>query len=143
MAISKIYRGGYQDNHPEQLEFPMAAASAGLQPGAMVQVVDGELVVATSTGVDDSNEILVLNAPPCFGVDYEYSAGETGYAYVRKSGQVFAVRAAVGVIGGVGTRLTADGGEVDLATLDPVIGYLASPVTVAATAGQLIDMRTP
>ncbi|MNE03187.1 hypothetical protein D3C80_956820 [compost metagenome] len=142
-TANKIYRGGYQNNAPEQLEFPMDATAAGAKPGSLVKLVAGKFVLAATADASALAELLVLNAPATFDIDYAYAADETGFAYVPKSGDVYAVRASAGVTGVVGARLIADAaGTVKALAAETVIsGYLATALGAATDAGDLIDMR--
>lgn len=141
--MAKIYRGGYQNNHPEVVERKIATAAAGILPGTIVKISGGEFVAAVTADLEAQEELFVLNHPPTFDVDYAYSAGETGYGYIPISGQVYAVRAAAGVIGDQGVKLAVGtaGSAILQTTETEILGHIATAVPAATTAGQLIDLR--
>lgn len=143
-TTNKIYRGGYQNNAPEQAEFPMDATAAGLKPGSLVALSGGKFIPAVIADTEALTELFVLNAPATFGVDYEYASGETGFAYIPKSGDVYAMRAADGITGGAGLKLVNSTGGQVIGWIDEtaVVGYLVNPVT-DTDSGDLIDVRIP
>lgn len=137
----KIYRGGYQENAPEQLEHQCAAANlkAGM---AVVRNSAGKWAAAAANAA----YFYILNAP--MHVDtltYVSAVDETGFAYVQRSRDVYLMRVAAGVVGPADTPLTMNGdGRLKVATgTDVVIGYLHYAVASAATVDTLVDVRIP
>lgn len=133
----KIYRGGYQENHPEQMEF--LAAAAGILPGHLVIVnADNEFEAAGA----DADYFHVANAAPCTDpLTFEYEAGETVFGYVPRSRDVYLVRAAAGLTVAKDAPLYAAAGGLVAAAGTSIVGYSHFPITAATTAGELIDMR--
>ena len=134
----KIYRGGYQENHPEVLELP--ADASGILPGNLLQVTAGELALHGA----DADYMYVANCPPCMDpLDYVYEEGETVFGYTPRSREVYLVRAAGGLTGPKDAPLASNAnGQVIIATGEAaIVGYLHFAVPTAATANDLIDMR--
>lgn len=133
---NKIYRGGYQNTHPEQLELP--AAAAGILPGHIVQRTADELAVHTDAGY-----FYIANSPPAQNpLTFVYEEGETVFGYVPRSRDVYLMRAGAGLTVAADAPLASGGdGTVVAAVGDvAVIGYAHFAVN-AATAGTLIDVR--
>lgn len=135
----KIYRGGYQENHPEQMEYLLD--TSGMLPGHLLMVnADEEFVVHTGAAY-----VYVANVPPCFDpLTYEYEVGETAFGYVPRSRDVYLVRAAAGITCNKDAPLYSNGaGQVTATqpgTAAPV-GYSHFEISVATSANDLIDMR--
>lgn len=135
----KIYRGGYQENHPEQMEFILD--SSGTLPGHLLSVNSDEEFIKAAQGA----YIYIANAPPCMdALTHEYEVGETAFGYVPRSRDVYLVRAVAGLTCAKDAPLYSNAaGQVTAA--DPggaqVVGYSHFEITVATAANDLIDMR--
>lgn len=135
----KIYRGGYQENHPEQMEYILD--SSGTLPGHLLSVTSDEEFIKAAQGA----YIYIANAPPCFDpLTYEYEVGETAFGYVPRSRDVYLVRAVAGLTCAKDAPLYSNAAGQVTAT-DPgsaqVVGYSHFEITVATAANDLIDMR--
>lgn len=135
----KIYRGGYQENHPEQMEFLLD--TSGTLPGHLLSVNADEEFIKAAQGA----YIYIANAPPCFDpLTYEYEVGETAFGYVPRSRDVYLVRAVAGLTCNKDAPLYSNAAGQVTAT-DPgsaqVVGYSHFEITVATAANDLIDMR--
>lgn len=135
----KIYRGGYQENHPEQMEYILD--SSGTLPGHLLSVNSDEEFIKAAQGA----YIYIANAPPCMdALTYEYEVGETAFGYVPRSRDVYLVRAVAGLTCVKDAPLYSNAaGQVT--AVDPgsaqVVGYSHFEITVATAANDLIDMR--
>lgn len=135
----KIYRGGYQENHPEQMEYILD--SSDTLPGHLLSVNSDEEFVKAAQGA----YIYIANAPPCMdALTYEYEVGETAFGYVPRSRDVYLVRAVAGLTCAKDAPLYSNAAGQVTAT-DPgsaqVVGYSHFEITVATAANDLIDMR--
>lgn len=135
----KIYRGGYQENHPEQMEFILDAS--GTLPGHLLSVNADEEFIKAAQGA----YIYIANAPPCMdALTYEYEVGETAFGYVPRSRDVYLVRAVAGLTCNKDAPLYSNAaGQVTATqpgTAEPV-GYSHFAITEATAANDLIDMR--
>src|SRR5215510_14103258 len=100
----KIYRGDVSENNPEQIELP--AAAAGIKPGMLVMQQPDKLAVHGGGNA----YYYVANAPMHFDpLTYVYDAGETVFAYIPRSREVYLVRAAAGVTVEADAPLMSDG----------------------------------
>lgn len=140
----KIFRGGVEENTPQQLERPMLAA--GGKPG--------DLIAVTANGLSFQDApagayFYVLNAPMHQDpITYVYALGETGFGYVPRSRDVYLVRAAAALTVAKDAPLSVDAaGRVVAATpaagetpASPIVGYAHFAVSAAAV-DTLIDMR--
>jgi hypothetical protein len=135
----KIYRGGYQENHPEQMEYILD--SSGTLPGHLLSVNTDEEFVKAAQGA----YIYIANAPPCMdALTYEYEVGETAFGYVPRSRDVYLVRAVAGLTCVKDAPLYSNAaGQVT--AVDPgsaqVVGYSHFEIATATAANDLIDMR--
>lgn len=138
-AKRKIYRGGYQENHPEQMEYLLD--SSGTLPGHLLSVNTDEEFIKAAQGA----YIYIANAPPCFDpLTYEYKVGETAFGYVPRSRDVYLVRAVAGMTCAKDAPLYSNAAGQVTAT-NPgsaqVVGYSHFEINVATAANDLIDMR--
>lgn len=135
----KIYRGGVEENTPQVLELP--AAAAGIRPGNIVTRVGNTLAVATAA---TSAYTYIADAPPHKDpLTYVYEAGETVFAYIPRSRDVYLVRVAAAQALLADSPIAADAaGRVDLGVVgtDPIIGYSVF-ASASAAVDTLIDMR--
>lgn len=140
----KIFRGGVEENTPQQIELPIAY-TGGL-PGQLVAVTaNGQNYQPASGAV----YFYVLNAPMHQDpITYRYTDGETGFGYVPRSRDVYLVRAAAGLTVAKDAALSVNAqGRVVAATPaagetpgTPIVGY-AHFAVAAAAVDTLIDMR--
>lgn len=138
-AKRKIYRGGYQENHPEQMEYLLD--SSGTLPGHLLSVNTDEEFIKAAQGA----YIYIANAPPCFDpLTYEYEVGETAFGYVPRSRDVYLVRAVAGMTCAKDAPLYSNAAGQVTAT-NPgsaqVVGYSHFEISVATAANDFIDMR--
>lgn len=135
----KIYRGGYQENHPEQMEFILDSSGTTL-PGHLLAVNATEEFVLHGT----QGYVYIANAPPCFDpLTYEYTQGETAFGYVPRSRDVYLMRAVAGLTCAKDAALYSNqsGQITTTAGGNTLIGYSHFAITVATSANDLIDVR--
>jgi hypothetical protein len=135
----KIYRGGVEENTPQILELPCAAA--GMKAGNVVTRTAGTLVNGTAA---TTAFIYILNAPMHMNtLTYSYALNEMGQAYIPRSRDVYLVRVAAAQTLAADSPLAADAaGRVRLGVpgTDPIIGYSVF-ASAGAAVDTLIDMR--
>ncbi len=135
----KIYRGGVEENTPQFLELPVAAA--GMKAGNIVTRTATTLVNGTAA---TAAYFYVLNAPMHQNtLTYSYALNEMGQAYIPRSRDVYLVRVAAAQTLAADSPLAADAaGRVRLGVpgTDPIIGYSVF-ASAAAAVDTLIDMR--
>lgn len=139
----KIYRGGYQENHPEQMEFILD--SSGTTLGGHLLTMSGGNFVRAAAGLTATSYVYVANVPPCMdALSYEYSQNETAFGYVPRSRDVYLVRAVAGMTCAKDAPLysAADGRvtATQAGAAEPV-GFSRFAISVATEADDLIDMR--
>ena len=139
----KIFRGGYQENHPEQMEFLLD--SSGTTLAGHLLTVSSDKFVRAAAGLTAASYVYVANVPPCMdALTYEYEQGETAFGYVPRSRDVYLVRAVAGLTCAKDAPLYSNAAGQVTAT-DPgsaqVVGYSHFEITVATAANDLIDMR--
>lgn len=136
----KIYRGGAENNDPQQKE--LLANAAGLLPGQVVTDQAGSFGLPAA-GV--APYFYIVNAPMHQNpLNYVYADDESVAAYIPRSRDVYLCRAAAGTYASdAPLSVNALGQVVALTGTNSLIGYAWSatgePVTV--TAGQFIDVR--
>lgn len=135
----KIYRGGVEENTPQVLELP--AAASGIRPGNIVTRVGDTLAVGTAA---TAAYTYIADAPPHMDpLTYVYEAGETVFAYIPRSRDVYLVRVAAAQALSADSPIAADAaGRVDLGVVGtgPIIGYSVF-ASASAAVDTLIDMR--
>lgn len=135
----KIYRGGVEENTPQVLELP--AAAAGIRAGSIVIRAGNTLAAGTAA---TAAFIYVADAPPHQNtLTYTYAQGETVFGYIPRSRDVYLVRVAAGQALLADSPLAADAaGRVRLGVVgtDPIIGYSVF-ASASAAVDTLIDMR--
>jgi hypothetical protein len=135
----KIYRGGVEENTPQVLELP--AAAAGIKAGNIV-VRDTNTLANAGTGA--SAYFYIADAPPHMNtLTYSYAQGETVFGYIPRSRDVYLVRVAATQTLVADSPLAADAaGRVRLGVVgtDPIIGYSVF-ASASAAVDTLIDMR--
>lgn len=135
----KIYRGGVEENTPQVLELP--AAAAGIKAGNIVVRATNTLANA---GTGASAYFYVADAPPHMNpLTYSYALGETVFGYIPRSRDVYLVRVAAAQALAADSPLAADAaGRVRLGVVgtDPIIGYSVF-ASASAAVDTLIDMR--
>lgn len=139
----KIYRGGVEENTPQVLELP--AAAAGIKAGNVL-VRTASTLANTATAAAPGTYVYIANAPMHQDtLTYVYALGETVFGYIPRSRDVYLVRVAAAQTLAADSPLTMDAaGRVRLATLPAeaaaVIGYSVF-ASAAAAVDTLIDMR--
>lgn len=139
----KIYRGGVEENTPQILELPAAAAG----------IIAGNILTRTATTLAKSGVaaapgvfFYIANAPMHQNtLTYSHASGEMVQAYIPRSRDVYLVRVAAAQTLAADSPLTMDAaGRVRLAVpaTEPVIGYSVF-ASAAAAVDTLIDMRIP
>lgn len=156
--LNKIYRGGVHRTTPETLEAAAWTGSA-LLPGTAVTVdaSDETAFIKGVTGIRDF--FYIVGEALHGGVDDDYNGAETSVrAYVPRSGDLYAVRAAAGLtlVDGMPLTIDADGrfaaataadGEDPASRIDAYVHYPRDSslrVDLAAgptTADQLIPVQ--
>lgn len=135
----KIYRGGVEENTPQVLELP--AAAAGIKAGNIVVRATNTLANA---GTGASAYFYIADAPPHMNtLTYSYALGETVFGYIPRSRDVYLVRVAAAQALAADSPLAADAaGRVRLGVVgtDPIIGYSVF-ASASAAVDTLIDMR--
>lgn len=133
----KIFRGGVEENTPQQQELPSPVA--GKKPG-MIVVRTGDTFALPAANF--GGYVYVLNAPMHQDpISYVYEAGETHFAYLPRSRDVYLGRAAAGLTVAADAPLAVDAaGRLVAAGANPVIGYSVFAVSAAAV-DTLIDVR--
>lgn len=139
----KIYRGGYQENHPEQMEFLLD--SSGVTLAGHLLTVTGDKFVRAAANLTATSYVYIANVPPCMdALTYEYSQNETAFGYVPRSRDVYLVRTVAGMTCAKDAPLySAAGGRVtatQAGDAEPV-GFSHFAISVATEADDLIDMR--
>lgn len=140
----KIFRGGVEENTPQQLERPMAAA--GGKPGDVIAVTaNGQSFQPSPAGA----YFYVLNAPMHQDpITYVYKVGETGFGYVPRSRDVYLMRASAALtvakdaplsINALG-KIVAQTPAAGETPATPIVGYAHFAVS-AAVLDTLIDVR--
>lgn len=135
----KIFRGGYEENHPQQMEYILD--TSGTLPGDLLAVTAGadpHFVKAGTQGYQ-----YIANAPPCMDpLTYAYAVGETAFGYVPRSRDVFLMRAIAGLTCAKDAPLYNNGsGKITAVATGNIIGYSHFPITVATALNDLIDVR--
>lgn len=156
--LNKIYRGGVHRTTPETLE-AAEWPSGSMLPGTAVSVSASNQTafIKGVTGIRDF--FYIVGEPLHGGVDTDYAGAETSIrAYVPRSGDLYAVRAAAGMTLVDGAPLTMDGagrfaaataaaGETPASRIDAYVHYPRDSslrVDLAAgptTADQLIPVQ--
>jgi hypothetical protein len=135
----KIYRGGYQENHPEQMEYLLD--SSGTLPGHLLAVNSDEEFALHGT----EGYLYIANAPPCMDpLTYEYEVGETAFGYVPRSRDVYLMRAAAGLTFDKDAPLYSNqAGQVTTSSAggNVLVGYAHFAQATATAANDLIDVR--
>lgn len=135
----KIYRGGVEENTPQVLELP--AAAAGIKAGNIVIRTANTLGAAPAA---TAAYFYIADAPPHMNtLTYSYAAAETVFGYIPRSRDVYLVRVAAAQALLADSPLAADAaGRVRLGVVgtDPIIGYSVF-ASASAAVDTLIDMR--
>lgn len=135
----KIYRGGVEENTPQVVELP--AGAAGIRPGNLVTRSGNTLVVATAA---TTGYTYIADAPPHGNpLTYVYASGETVFAYIPRSRDVYLVRVSASQALLADSAIAPDAaGRAKLGTIgtDPIVGYSVF-ASASAAVDTLIDMR--
>lgn len=129
---NKTFLGSVENNQPEQVELPGAAA--GILPGNLLLRASDEFKL--HDGADAGGFVYVAKEAPHGDTDRAYLADETVFAYRPKSGDYYQMLVATGQTLVVDSPLTSNGaGLLVLATpaTDVVICYANEAITTTAT----------
>lgn len=155
--LNKIYRGGVHRTTPETLEC-MEWSGSALLPGTAVTVdaTDESEFIKGVTGIRDF--FYIVGEALHGGVADDYNGAETSVrAYVPRSGDLYAVRAAAGLtlVDGMPLTINSDGrfaaataaaGETPASRIDAYVhlprdGSVSVDITRTTTADQLIPVK--
>lgn len=129
---NKTFLGSVENNQPEQVELPGAAA--GILPGNLLLRAADELKL--HDGDEAGGFVYVAKEAPHGDIDRAYLADETVFAYRPKSGDYYQMLAVTGQTIVVDSPLTSNGAGLlkiaDPAT-DVVVCYSDTQVTTTAT----------
>lgn len=128
---NKTFLGSVENNQPEQVELPGAAA--GILPGNLLLRASDELKL--HDGANLGGFVYVAKEAPHGDIDTAYLADETVFAYKPKSGEYYQMLVATGQALVVDTPLTSTGtGLLDIAAgTDVVVCYADEAITTVAT----------
>lgn len=129
---NKTFLGSVENNQPEQVELPGAAA--GILPGNLLLRAANEFKVHDAANV--GGFVYVAKEAPHADIATAYLADETVFAYKPASGEYYQMLVATGQALVVDTPLTSNGaGLLDIATpaTEDVICYSDETITTTAT----------
>lgn len=136
---NKTFLGSVENNQPEQVELPGAAA--GILPGNLLLRASDELKL--HDGADLGGFVYVAKEAPHGDIDTAYLADETVFAYRPKSGDMYQMLVATGQALVVDSPLTSNGaGLLALATgTDVVVCYADEAITTVATTQVAVKFK--
>jgi hypothetical protein len=138
--MNKTFLGSVENNQPEQVELPGAAA--GILPGNILLRAADEF--KKHDGADAGGFVYIAKEAPNNDVDTAYAADETVFAYRPKSGDYYRALVATGQALVVDSPLTSNGaGLLVLATpaTDVVICYADEAITTTATTAVAVKFK--
>lgn len=137
--MNKTFLGSVENNQPEQVELPGAAA--GILPGNILLRAADEF--KKHDGADLGGFVYIAKEAPNNDIDTAYAADETVFAYRPKSGDYYRALVATGQALVVDSPLTSNGaGLLALATgTDVVICYADEAITTTATTGVAVKFK--
>lgn len=140
--MNKTFLGSVENNQPEQVELPGAAAD--ILPGnILLRAADG---FKRHDGADlgGGGFVYIAKEAPNNDIDTAYAADETVFAYRPKSGDYYRALVATGQALVVDSPLTSNGaGLLVLATpaTDVVICYADEAITTTATTAVAVKFK--
>lgn len=137
--MNKTFLGSVENNQPEQVELPGAAA--GILPGNILLRASDEFKKHDGAGL--GGFVYIAKEAPNNDVDTAYAADETVFAYRPKSGDYYRALVATGQALVVDSPLTSSGaGLLALATgTDVVICYADEAITTTATTAVAVKFK--
>lgn len=138
--MNKTFLGSVENNQPEQVELPGAAA--GILPGNLLLRAADEFKL--HDGADLGGFVYIAKEAPHNDIDTAYAADETVFAYRPKSGDYYRALVATGQVLVVDSPLTSNGaGLLVLATpaTDVVICYADEALTTTATTAVAVKFK--
>lgn len=139
-AYNRTFLGSVENNQPEQVELPGAAA--GILPGNLLVRLTDELAVHPTDGA--GGLVYVAKEAPHADIDTAYLVDETVFSYVPKSGDLYQMLVATGQTLVVDSPLTSNGaGLLRLAVVgtDTVVCYADEAVITAATTKVAVKFK--
>lgn len=136
---NKTFLGSVENNQPEQVELPGAAA--GILPGNLLLRASDKL--KKHDGANLGGFVYVAKEAPNGDIDTAYLADETVFAYRPKSGDYYQMLVATGQVLVVDTPLTSNGaGLLDIATgTDVIVCYSDETITTTATTPVAVKFK--
>lgn len=136
---NKTFLGSVENNQPEQVELPGAAA--GILPGNLLLRASDEF--KKHDGANLGGFVYVAKEAPNGDIDTAYGTDETVFAYRPKSGDLYQMLVATGQALVVDTPLTSTGtGLLDIAAgTDVVVCYAAEAITTTATTPVAVKFK--
>lgn len=137
---NKTFLGSVENNQPEQVELPGAAA--GILPGNLLLRTANEFEVHDGAGA--GGFVYVAKEAPNGDIDVAYLADETVFAYKPASGEYYQMLVATGQALVVDSPLTSNGaGLLRLAVVgtDTVVCYSNETITTTATTPVAVKFK--
>lgn len=151
---NKTFLGSVENNQPEQVELPGAAA--GILPGNLLLRAANKLAVHNVSGAGATGGgtfVYVAKEAPHANIETAYLADETVFAYKPESGDYYQMLVATGQTLVVDSPLTSNGaGLLRLAVAatgagstyalgDEVLCYAAETITTTATTPVAVKFK--
>lgn len=136
---NKTFLGSAENNQPEQVELP--AAAAGILPGnVLLRAADK---FKKHDGANLGGFVYIAKESPNGDIDRAYLADETVFACRPKSGDFYQALVATGQVLVVDTPLTSTGtGLLDIATgTDVIVCYSDETITTVATTPVAVKFK--
>lgn len=137
---NKTFLGSVENNQPEQVELPGAAA--GILPGNLLLRITDTLKVHDAAAV--GGFVYVAKEAPHAKIDTAYLADETVFAYKPASGEYYQMLVATGQTLVVDSPLTSNGaGLLRLAVpaTEDVVCYADEAITTVATTQVAVKFK--
>lgn len=136
---NKTFLGSAENNQPEQVELP--AAAAGILPGnVLLRAADK---FKKHDGANLGGLVYIAKESPNGDIDRAYLADETVFVCRPKSGDFYQALVATGQVLVVDTPLTSTGtGLLDIATgTDVIVCYSDETITTVATTPVAVKFK--
>jgi hypothetical protein len=137
---NKTFLGSVENNQPEQVELPGAAA--GILPGNLLLRTDDEFEIHDGAGA--AGFVYVAKEAPHGDIDTAYLEGETVFSYRPKSGDFYQMLVATGQALAVDTPLTSNGAgllRIAVIATEPVVCYSDETITTTATTPVAVKFK--
>lgn len=129
---NKTFLGSVENNQPEQVELPGAAA--GILPGNLLLRTADEFEIHDGAGA--AGFVYVAKEAPHADIETAYLADETVFAYKPASGEYYQMLVATTQALVVDTPLTSNGAgllRIAVIATEPVVCYSDETITTTAT----------